>query len=211
MAEFTEDEVVRLDDTIRKQATKIAERYDGIEADDLAQEVWTWVLEESSPALKRYLAEGNLAPLSVSIRHAAVRVCEKDKKRRLAEQGYNWRDEYTYTRPEVARLLPVALDPIAVPGLSGGGLHDGPSSQSDPAYGGGMLASLIDVRTAFDKLSSGDQGFALTVVGFDLRWDDIAHATGLKPESAYAKWMRILDRMVTRHLGRRTDDDDSDA
>jgi DNA-directed RNA polymerase specialized sigma24 family protein len=207
MAVFTEAEVAVLDPMVRAQAEKVAARYQAVEADDLAQEVWVWIMEESSPALRGYIANGQPGALKRSLYHAAVNWCEKDKKRRLAEQGYNWRDDYTYTRPEVARLLPVALDPSAVPGLSGGELHDGPAAKTDPAHGGGMLASLIDVRTAFAKLSDGDQAFVLTVVGFDCRWADIAATTGIKAESAYAKWMRILDRMVTRHLGRKTDDD----
>jgi hypothetical protein len=123
----------------------------------------------------------------------------------LRELGIDWRDDYNYSRPEVARLLPVALDPESIPGLSGGELHDGPSAKSDPAYGGGMLASLIDVRSAYAKLSDADQQYVLTCVGLDQNWDQIAATTGLLASSAYAKWMRILDRMVTRHLGRKTD------
>jgi DNA-directed RNA polymerase specialized sigma24 family protein len=207
MAVFTEAEVAVLDPIVRAQAEKVAGRYEGVEADDLAQEVWVWIMEESSPALRRYIADGLPKQLTRSVYNAAVSWCETEKKRLLAAQGYNWRDEYTYTRPEVARLLPLALDQATVPGLSGGGLHDGPSAKADPAYGGGMLASLIDVRTAFTKLSDSDQAFVLTVVGLDARWPDIAATTGLKADSAYAKWMRILDRMVTRHLGRKTDDD----
>jgi hypothetical protein len=94
-----------------------------------------------------------------------------------------------------------------IPGLSGGGLHDGPSAKTDPAYGGGMLASIVDVRVAFAKLSESDQQFVTLVVGFDSQWDTIAVHTGMQGNSAYAKFMRILDRMVTRHLGRKRDDD----
>jgi hypothetical protein len=154
MAVFTEAEVAVLDPIVRAQAEKVAGRYEGVEADDLAQEVWVWIMEESSPALRRYIADGLPKQLTRSVYNAAVSWCETEKKRLLAAQGYNWRDEYTYTRPEVARLLPLALDQATVPGLSGGGLHDGPSAKADPAYGGGMLASLIDVRTAFTNFQT---------------------------------------------------------
>jgi hypothetical protein len=207
MAVFTEAEAAGLQIIFGRQAEKVAARYEGVDPDDLAQEIWVWALSEGAERIRGYLEAGHEGRLTQAAYYEAVAWCESEKKRLLAAQGYNWRDDYTYTRPEVARLLPLALDPATVPGLSGGQLHDGPAAKTDPAHGGGMLASLIDIRTAFAKLSDGDQAFVLTVVGLDARWADIAATTGIKAESAYAKWMRILDRMVTRHLGRKTDDD----
>lgn len=208
MASITASEAETLDPIISRQSEIVAKRYDGVEAEDLAQEVWVWVVEEASPALLGYLADGHLGRLTKSVYNAAVKWCERDRKRRLKEAGIDWRDEYNYTRPEVAKLLPLALDPATIPGLCGGDLHDGPASKSDPAYGGGMLAGIVDVRAAFSRLSGPDQDFVQIVVGLDSNWNDIAATTGLRAQSAYAKWMRILDRMVTRHLGRKTDDDD---
>lgn len=206
MASLTEAEVSVLVPIVESEAKRVAGRYDGVEAEDLTQELWVWIMEKSSPALAKYANEGQHGALARSVYGAAVKWCERDKKRRLAEQGINWRDQYTYSRPEVARLLPLALDPASVPGMSGQQLHDGPSAKSDPAYGGGLLASIVDVRTAFSALSESDQKFVGVVIGLDTNWEDISRTTGLKQNSAYAKWMRILDRMVTRHLGRKTDD-----
>lgn len=203
--------VTYLSPIVDAQAKRVAARYEGVEVEDLAQEVWVWIVEQSSPALVAYVAQDQKGAVTRSIYNAAVNWCEADRKRKLRSQGLDWRDEYTYSRPEVARLLPLALDSQAVPGLSGTGLHDAPSAKSDPAYGGGMLASLIDVRSAYNKLSDADQAFVLTVIGLDSNWNDIAATTGVQANSAYAKWMRILDRMVTRHLGRKTDAEDEPA
>lgn len=210
MDQLTSAEVNYLSPIVDQQAKRVAARYEGIEADDLAQDVWVWIVEQSSPALREYIAADQAGRVAKSLYNAAVTWCERDRKRKLRALGIDWRDEYNYSRPEVARLLPLALDSAAVPGLSGSGLHDGPSAKNDPAYGGGMLASLIDVRSAYNKLSELDQAFVLTVVGLDSNWNDIAATTGVQANSAYAKWMRILDRMVTRHLGRKTDDDETE-
>lgn len=208
MASITDAEVKYLSPIVAAQASRVAARYENVEADDLAQEVWLWIVEESSPALRQYIADGHDGRIAKSVYNAAVKWCETDRRKRLREAGIDWRDEYVYSRPEVARLLPLALDPATIPGMSGGQLHDAPSPRNDPAHGGGMLAALADVRYAFRCLSEPDQAFVLTVVGLDTNWNDIAATTGIQANSAYAKWMRILDRMVTRHLGRKTEIED---
>jgi len=210
MASLTDAQVAYLVPAVEKQAQKVAARYENVEAEDLAQELWVWIMEESSPALKKYIDDDLPQIAHRALYNAAVRWCEQDKKRRMREAGINWRDQYTYTRPEVAKLLPLALDPASIPGMSGQQLHDGPAARNDPAYGGGMLAAIADVRFAFSKLSESDQRFVGIVIGLDTNWDQISRTTGIRANSAYAKWMRILDRMVTRHLGRKTDADDDD-
>lgn len=208
MAALTEDDARALTPFVESQCRKVAARYDGVNAEDLQQEVWVKLIEGALPLTSEYVARDELGRLSKAVYNIAVTWCEKDKRRKMREAGIDWRDDYNYSRPEVARLLPLALDAGNIPGLSGDGLHDGPSAKSDPAYGGGLLASLIDVRSAYDKLSESDQAFILTVIGLDTNWDDVAATTGIKASSAYAKYMRILDRMVTRFLGRKTDEED---
>lgn len=207
MAAFTADDTALLRRIIDTQAAIVARRYEGISAEDVGQEVWVAFLDADAETVQKYLAAGTPSlpgRLSKVAYSAAVRYCEKERKATL---GYDWRDDYNYSRPEIARLLPLALDPTTIPGLSGGALHDGPSAKSDPAYGGGMLASIIDVRTAYGKLSEDDRDFLITCVGYDNQWEKIGAFAGLQANSAYAKYMRILDRMVTRHLGRKRDDD----
>lgn len=207
MASLTAAEVKLIEPVVKAQAVKVAARYEGVEPDDLAQEVWLSLLTDAGPAMYDYIQRGELGRATKAIYNAAVKWCEHDKKRRMREQGMNWRDQYNYNRPEVARLLPLALDPGAVPGLSGDGLHDAPSAKSDPAYGGGMLASLADIRVAFAALSESDQQFLIICVSLNSEWDRIGPLTGQQANSAYAKYMRVLDKMVKR-LGRVADDDE---
>lgn len=204
MAAFTEAEIDTLNRIVGQQADTVARRYSGIAVEDVRQEVWVSFLDGSLAQVRKYLTAGHEGRIAKVAYSAAVRYCERERKANL---GYDWRDDYTYSRPEIARLLPLALDPSTIPGLSGGGLHDGPSAKSDPAYGGGMLASLVDVRSAYGKLSDEDQRFLTIAVAFDSDWERVAVNTGLQPNSAYAKYMRIIDRMITRHLGRKVDED----
>ena len=207
MEALTRTEIDYLTPIVEAQAKRVAARYEGIETDDLAQEVWVWLVEESSPALRGYVAADQAGRVAKSLYNAAVTWCERDRKRKLREAGIDWRDEYNYSRPEVARLLPMALDYGAIPALAGRELSDMPGAKADPAYSNDILASLIDVRNAFGALSGADQDYVRVVIGLDSNWSDIAACTGVQANSAYAKWMRILDRMVTRHLGRKVDDE----
>jgi len=204
-----------LDDVflVDKQARSVATRYPHIDHEDVAQEVWCWWYGAGAAGVAKYkelmqdrdekIAAEAKRKLTRAITNAAVNYCERERKANL---GYDWRDDYNYSRPEVARLLPLALDPATIPGLSGGGLHDGPSAKADPAYGGGMLASIVDVRTAYGKLSADDQEYVKLCIALDSKWDAVGIHLGIQANSAYAKYMRILDRIVTRHLGRVTDD-----
>lgn len=210
MATLTADEVELLTPTVKAQCRKVAARYQGVDTDDLEQEVWVWMLSDAAPSFYDYIQRGEIGRATKSIYNAAVKWCERDRHRQLAAAGLDWRDEYNYTRPEVARLLPAALDTGQAPGMSGAALHDGPSAKSDPAVGGDLLAGVVDVRMAYAKLSEADQQFIQVVVGLNSEWEQIASTSGLKASSAYAKYMRILDRMVTRHLGRRTDEDEDE-
>jgi hypothetical protein len=116
VASLTDTEIETLVPIVELQAKRVAARYEGTEADDLAQDVWVWIAEESSPALRDYIATGHIGRLAKSVYNAAVNKCEKDRKAALRELGIDWRDDYNYSRPEVARLLPVALDPESIPG-----------------------------------------------------------------------------------------------
>jgi hypothetical protein len=191
---------------ITQIAAHATPKYNGVvEQSDVEQEMWVWVLSSGATLTTQYTnGEVDEKLYRFKLRNSAVKYCERERKSTL---GYDWRDDYDYSRPEVARLLPLALDPSSIPGLSGGSLHDGPSAKSDPAYGGGMLASIVDIRAAFAKLSPADQGFVQSVVDHDLDWDTIAEHHELASNSAYQKWMRILDKMVTKHLSRRFDHD----
>lgn len=207
MVSLTAAEVKLIEPVVKAQSAKVAHRYEGVEAEDLAQEVWLSLLTDASDTMYAYIQRGELGRATKAIYNAAVTWCERDKKRRLKEAGINWRDQYNYNRPEVSRLLPMALDPATIPGVQGGDLHDAPSSKSDPAYGGGLLASLCDIRSAYAQLSEPDQQYLTICVALNNEWDRVGPNTGQQANSAYAKYMRILDKIVKR-LGRKTDDDE---
>lgn len=200
MGALTDSDVKALSELVQASAARVARRYDCVAVEDVAQEMWLWACE--NPDYVQHKIEDHTGILSLNFYRVGMTYADKEWKESVPG---DWRDQYRYSRMEVARILPLALDPTSIPGLSSGALHDGPSSKSDPAYGGGMLASIMDVRIAFGKLSLTDQDYLSACVEYDLDWPRVAPLFGLLETSAYAKYMTILDRMVTRHLGRRDD------
>lgn len=201
MAALTDADVQTLAETVERQAKRVARRYDCVDAEDVAQEMWLWMVEHAD-YIRQQIDGDHMGIIAIGLYRAGMAYADKEWKELVPG---DWRDQYTYSRPEVARLLPLALAGDYVPGLSGGGLHDGPGNKNDPAYGGGLLASVMDVRIAFDRLSPNDQIFLSICVDYDLDWPRIAMEVGTQENSCYAKYMRILDRLVTRHLGRADD------
>jgi hypothetical protein len=198
MDTLTDADVQALAETVDRQAKRVARRYDCVDAEDVAQEMWLWMVEHAEWV--RDKLENHSGIIALALYRAGMIYADKEWKELVPG---DWRDQYTYSRPEVARLLPIALGDDESLALPGGGLHDGPSHKSDPAYSGGLLASVLDIRIAYGKLSTEDQAYLATCVDLDMAWDRVAAEFGLAGNSAYAKYMRILDRMVTRHLGRR--------
>lgn len=199
MAELTETEIKM----VQRQGKAVAARYEQ-DPDDVTQEIWVWWFGEGANYVAKCRQSDERTKLYKAAYNAAIRYCEKERKATL---GYDWRDDYRYTRPEVQRILPLALDPEYIPNLAGGGLNDEPASPKDPACGGSLLASIVDVRNAFVQLSDSDAAYLITaVVKHDHDWAAVSAETGLKESSAYAKYMTILDRMVTRHLGRNNEE-----
>jgi hypothetical protein len=94
-------------DAARRQAGIVADRYAGIEQQDVEQEIWVWFYGDGKRKAQRLVLKGDIAPVEKAFYNAAVDYCERERK---ASLGYDWRDDYNYSRPEVARLLPLALD-----------------------------------------------------------------------------------------------------
>lgn len=63
--------------------------------------------------------------------------------------GYDPNDQFYYSTGLVRELIPLA---VAGPELPAPGITDRPTTQGDPAEGGNMLAMMLDVRSAIEKL-----------------------------------------------------------
>lgn len=168
------------------------------EADDLGQEcaVW-WYSPNAQKHLREYLQEEGFTRLRRSLWRAMARYAEKEKGHKV---GYEPEDQVLYTPAQVAAVLPVALDPEGLP--DGGGVADitGIRAHTNLAEGGGVLASLIDVRRGLTTLVPADR-VLLYVANEELHdWDSVADRMNIGAETPLLadSFRRKHDRVIER-------------
>jgi hypothetical protein len=164
-----------------------------VDKDDLMQEAYVWWYGPGQPYLAEYLEDLAKTRLRRSIwRHVAAYA---DREKRAVAPVNP--DHQTYRAREVAALLPIALDPDALPLV---GVHDGgPAAKGNLAEGGNVLASLLDVRIALRTMTEDELHFLHLCADLRNDWDRIGHHTGTEPNSAYRRHTRIAIRL-TRYL-----------
>lgn len=92
--------------------------------------------------------------ISARLRRAAERAARKEK---ASASGYLAADEYFYDTTQIAQLLPAALQFDAEGALLVEHIDEGPRAPKAPAEGGNLLAMVIDIRAAYEKLELDDQ------------------------------------------------------
>lgn len=152
-------------DLVPSVAGSIYRRYrQWVERDDVVQECYTWALSRAShyaellneeSSIQRTINEKRIA---WQMRRHAERYARKEKAKK---SGYQVGDEAYYDTITIAQLLPFvikahvnnsALEQSQVL------INDGtPRKPSAPAEGGNLLAMLVDIKQAFEKLEKIDQ------------------------------------------------------
>jgi RNA polymerase sigma factor (sigma-70 family) len=83
------------------------------------------------------------------------------RKEKANKAGYKTADEAFYDTTTIAQLLPFVIKSVALDTAleqSQVLLNDGqPRKQSAPAEGGNLLATLVDIKKAYQKLEKEDQ------------------------------------------------------
>jgi RNA polymerase sigma factor (sigma-70 family) len=152
-------------DLVPSVANVIVRRFQGwVTREDVCQECWVWAVAKNSHFLeqlnepdhnKRQQYERRIA---YQMRRAAERYARKEKASKV---GYNVHDEAFYETTTIAQLLPFIIQSV----LNGTVLeqaqdmvNDGsPKKQSVPAESGNLLAILMDIKKAYQKLEPEDQ------------------------------------------------------
>lgn len=151
-------------DLIKGAAHSVARRYRHYTtAQDLSQELYVFVLSRAVQLNEELTAaESNSKEeykwqqrkIAARLRRAAERSARKDK---ATASGYLAADEYFYDTTQIAQLLPAALQFEAEGALLVDQLEEGPKAPKAPAEGGNLLAMVVDIRAAYDKLELDDQ------------------------------------------------------
>ena len=154
-----------LDDLVPSVVTTIHRRFRTYtERGDLLQEAWAFVLSRAEH-FNEVLSEENEVQrkwnekkIAWQIRRALERYARKEK---ASKSGYQLNDEAYYDTVTIAQLLPFVIKSfISDTALEQSQIliNDGtPRKPSAPAEGGNLLAMLVDIKKAYEKLDKYDQ------------------------------------------------------
>lgn len=154
-----------LDDLVPSVVTTIHRRFRAyVERGDLLQEAWTFVLSRAEHFNEILSDENevqrkwNEKKVAWQIRRSLERYARKEKANK---SGYQINDEAYYDTVTISQLLPFVIKSV----ISDTALeqsqilvNDGtPRKPSAPAEGGNLLAMLVDIKKAYEKLEKQDQ------------------------------------------------------
>ena len=154
-----------LDDLVPSVVTTIYRRFRAYtERGDLLQEAWAFVLSRAEH-FNEVLSEENEVQrkwnekkIAWQMRRALERYARKEK---ASKSGYQLNDEAYYDTVTIAQLLPFVIKSfISDTALEQSQIliNDGtPRKPSAPAEGGNLLAMLVDIKKAYEKLDKYDQ------------------------------------------------------
>jgi RNA polymerase sigma factor (sigma-70 family) len=155
----------QLNDLVPSVVTVVHRRYRKyVDRADLTQEAYAWVmarvtyfnglLEEDNDAVRLI----NQKRIAFQMRRAIERYARKEK---AARSGYQTNDESFYDTVTIARLLPYIIASIVNDTAieqAQNLINDGtPRKPAAPAEGGNLLATLIDIKKAYESLDEDDK------------------------------------------------------
>lgn len=154
-----------LDDLVPSVVITIHRRYrQYVEKADLLQEAWAFTLSRADDFNKLLDIEEeeqrkwNEKRIAWQIRRSLERYSRKEK---AAKSGYQVNDEAYYDTLTIAQLLPFVIKSFMTDTALEQSqilVNDGtPRKPSAPAEGGNLLAMLVDIKRAYERLEKEDQ------------------------------------------------------
>lgn len=154
-----------LDDLVPSVVTTIHRRFRAYtERGDLLQEAWAFVLTRADN-FNQLLSDENEVQRKWNEKRVAwqIRRCLERyaRKEKATKSGYHLNDEAYYDTVTISQLLPFVIKSfISDTALEQSQIliNDGtPRKPSAPAEGGNLLAMLVDIKKAYEKLEKQDQ------------------------------------------------------
>jgi len=181
-----------------------------VERADVEQELWLWFVEHPRKTVewsKLDPKEGD-SLFARSLRNAALEYCLREK---AVQTGYEYEDQFFYTKDMVKTLLPAALsgDAKRVQVLS-----SEIKVQKSPAESGDWMAYAADIKKAFSRLSDEEQRLVEMFYAKDSTGEDLHVELGGDRPSARATQMaanRALNKIVKFLGGSKPFKDTDDA
>ena len=154
-----------LDDLVTSVVTTVLRRYrQYVEKGDLLQEAWAFVLSRAEQ-FNNSLSDENEVQRKWNEKRVAWQIKRNleryARKEKAAKSGYQINDEAYYDTVTIAQLLPFVIKSfVSETALEQSQIliNDGtPRKPSAPAEGGNLLAMLVDIKKAYEKLDKDDQ------------------------------------------------------
>jgi len=186
-------------DLVQTLASEYARRYNMLERDDIAQELWVWFAGHP----RKYKEWSDLEQkdrdklIAKSLRNAALKFCEREKAKKI---GYDMSDLYYYDGSVVEAFLPSIISetyviPVKIQDLNS---KFGSGAMSD---GNNWLALRSDIATGYYKLSEAKQNILRLRFSVEQPdWSTLAKEMDSTPDGARMKVQRALNSLI-KHLG----------
>ena len=182
-------------------ATEYHKKFDMVEIEDIKQALYKWILEHPNK-LDQWEAIGEKDAKNLiyrSLRNEALDYCQRWKAKSV---GYDVSDLYYYEPELVEVLLPTVLM---------GNFHIAPKLNlgrvgrpSAPAEGGNVQVMLLEVDSAYWKLSKEDRKILFFRHAESMDFKEIANYLSLGSEdAARMRHKRAIKRLINKLGGRR--------
>jgi hypothetical protein len=186
-------------DLVQTLSSEYTRKYNMLERDDIAQELWVWFVGHP----RKYKEWSELESkdkdklIAKSLRNAALKYCEREKAKK---SGYDSSDLYYYDVSVVEAFLPSIIAgtysiPISIQDLNA---KFGSGNVSD---GNNWLSLRSDISKAFEKLSDAKQNILRLRFSIDSPdWSLLAKDMESTPDGARMKVQRAMNSLV-KNLG----------
>lgn len=173
-----------------------------VEREDLLQECYSWATSRDE-----WLSEQLSEPDPEQRVHNEKRIAWQmlrnieryARKEKASRSGYQITDEVYYDTPTFGQLLPFVIASVVdgtVLEQAQEMLRDGqPKGSASPAEGGNLLASLLDIKQAFLKLSTADRTVLIKRYHDNFTLAQIAQALECSVSSADRRCSSALRRL----------------
>lgn len=186
-------------DVVQQLSSEYARRYNMLERDDIAQELWVWFV--GHPRKYREWSELEQKDrdklIAKSLRNAALKYCEREKAKK---SGYDSSDLYYYDASVVEAFLPSIIAgtysiPVSIQDLNA---KFGTGNLSE---GNNWLSLRSDIAKAFESLSDVKQNILRLRFSIDSPdWSLLAKDMDSTPDGARMKVQRAMNSLV-KNLG----------
>lgn len=197
MVELEEDVFEIVGTSISVISHRLARKYRSYTtADDIAQDLWLWVLARPSRTRGvRKAADGDdlkkeVSYLERNLYRAGDIQCRKEKAK---VSGYRHTDEYFYSTQLIADLIQAWYHGV---GLERQASDDRVRRKRTLSQGFEMESMVSDVQVGLDALSESQQAVVLSVFGAGMSVKEIADDLGVTRQAVEQRLDRAVEKMI---------------